>query len=137
MTRHWKLISGIAGVLALVGLATGLAIGLSGSTAKRAASPTGLSISQQLRLEKGITAPTVTAQADVVATDVRSQFEGRDKPLLPPGSRLSIDSATFHSFSPQLATVNAVVSGPSVGHWQLVLVREAGEWLLLGSRKLS
>jgi hypothetical protein len=37
MIRHWKLIVGMVGVLALAGLGTGLAIGLSGATVSPAA----------------------------------------------------------------------------------------------------
>ena len=137
MTRHWKLISGIVGVLVLAGLGAGLAFGLRGSTTSPAAASAGLSSSQRVRLEKGITAPTIAAQAGVVAGEVRKQFEGRGKGLLPPGSRLSIQPTTFHALSSQLATVDAAVTGPSASRWQLVLVREAGQWQLLGSRKLS
>ena len=137
MTRRWKLIIGIVGVLILASTGAGLAIGLSGSTANPAGAATVLSAQQQMRLEKGITAPAVTAEAKIVAAEVRGQFVGRGKPLLPPGSHLSIDDATFHSFSPQLATVNAAVTGPKASHWQLVLIRESGQWQLLDSRKLS
>jgi hypothetical protein len=137
MTRHWKLISGIAGVVVLAGLGAGLALGLSGSAGNPAAASAGLSSSQQVRLEKGITAATIAAQAGVVAGEERAQFEAHGKQLLPPGSHLSIETATFHALSSQLATVDAAVSGPSASRWQLVLVREAGRWQLLGSRKLS
>lgn len=141
MKRHWKLITAIVGVLALAGLGIGLAVGLSGPssshTTTTAAAATQLTKPQQARLEQGITAPTVTAEASVVATQVRGQFEQQGKPLLSAGSHLSISDATFHAFSAQLATVNATVTGSSPGRWQLVLVREAGQWLLLGTRKLS
>jgi hypothetical protein len=90
-----------------------------------------------VRLEKGVTAHTVTSQANIVAPEVRSQFMSRGKPLLPAGSNLSINDATFHALSAQLATVNAVVRGPDAGHWQLVLVHESGQWLLIGTRRLS
>ena len=92
---------------------------------------------QQVRLEKGITSPTVVSQSNVIATELRSQFDSRGKPLLPAGSHVSINDATFHALSAQLATVDAVVSGPDPGRWQLVLVREAGRWLLLSTRKVS
>lgn len=140
MIRHWKLAVAVVGVLTLTGLGVGLAVGFSGSSsshATTAAAAAQLTKPQQTQLEQGITAPTVTAEASVVATEVRSQFEQQGKPLLPAGSHLSISDATFHSFSAQLATVNATVTGSSPGRWQLVLVREAGHWLLLGTRKLS
>jgi hypothetical protein len=137
MTRHWKLIVGIVGVLALVGLGVGLAIGLSRSMASPGSVSTGLSAVQKERLEKGIIAPTIASQASVVASDVRGQFVSRGKPLLPPRSHLSIKDATFHALSAQVATVDAAVTGPKPGHWQLVLVRESGKWLLIGTRRLS
>jgi hypothetical protein len=71
-----------------------------------------------------------------VALEVRSQFERDGQPLLPVGSRLVINAATFHSLSPQFAAVDATVRGPEPGRWQLFLVRETGQWLLLDTKKL-
>lgn len=149
MSRNWKLTAVIIGVLALGGLGIGLAVGWGSRppTATGASSATAASsgaavvaapfpAAQQDRLEQGIDAPTVTAQAGIVAAEIRGQFEKLGKPLLPPGSRLSIDAATFHAASAQFATVNAAVTGPQPGSWQLVLIREDGQWLLLGTRKL-
>ena len=107
MKRHWKLIIAVVGVLVLAGLGIGLAVGLSGpspSHATTAAAAPQLTQPQQVRLEQGITAPTVTAEASVVAVEVRSEFEQQGKPLLPAGSHLSIDATTFHALSAQLAT---------------------------------
>lgn len=137
MTGRRRLIVGIVGVVALAGLATGLAVRLSGPTGSPATASAGLTTSQQELLEKGITAPTVTAQAGVVAEEVRSQFVNQDQPLLAPGSHLSIRSTTFHAVSAQMATVDASVTGSQAGRWQLVLVREGKQWLLIGTRKLS
>ena len=138
MFRHWKLIAAIVGVVLLAGVGVGLAVGLSGpSTTTTARATTVFAGPQQQRLEKGITAPTVTSQASVVAVEVRHAFEARGKPLLPAGSHVSINQATFHELSAQLATVDAVVSGPAPGRWQFVLVRESGQWLLVGTRKLA
>lgn len=140
MKRHWKLITAVVGVLVLAGLGIGLAVGLSGpspSHATTAAAAPQLTQPQQVRLEQGITAPTVTAEASVVAVEVRSQFERQGKPLLPAGSHLSIDATTFHALSAQLADVDATVTGSSPGRWRFVLVHENGQWLLFGTRKLS
>jgi hypothetical protein len=138
MFRHWKLIAAIVGGVLLAGVGVGLAVGLSGpSSTATARATTVFTGPQQQRLEKGITAPTVTSQASVVAVEVRHAFETRGKPLLPAGSHVSINQATFHEVSAQLATVDAVVSGPAPGHWQFVLVRESGQWLLVGTRKLA
>ena len=74
---------------------------------------------QQQRLEKGMTAQTVAAQASIVAVEVRHAFKARGKPLLPAGSRVSISQATFHELSAQLATVDAEVGDliPATGSW--------------------
>jgi hypothetical protein len=58
-------------------------------------------------------------------------------PWLPTGSRVSITGSTFRAVSAQMATVDAIVSGPDAGRWQLVLAHETGRWLLIGTRKLS
>lgn len=138
MVRHWKLFAAILGVVLLAGVGVVLAIGLRGPTATTTAkAETTFTGPQQQRLEEGLTARTVAAQASVVAVEVRHAFEARGKPLLPAGSHVSISQATFHELSAQLATVDATVSGPHPGHWQLVLVREAGRWLLVGTRKLA
>lgn len=140
MKRHWKLIVAVVGVLVLAGMGIGLAVGLSGpspSHSTTAAAATQFTHPQQVRLEQGLTAPTVIAGASVVAIEVRSEFEQRGRPLLPAGSHVSISDATFHALSAQLATVNATVIGSSPGRWELVIVREGGQWLVLGTRKLS
>lgn len=138
MIRHWKLTVAIVGTLVLTGLGAGLAVGLNGAPADTvAAAAAAFPTPQQIHLEQALTASTVTKQAAVVAIEVRSQFEHRGESLLPAGSRMSIDGTTFHSLSTQLATVDATVSGPRPGRWRLVLIREAGQWLLLGTRKLS
>lgn len=149
MSWHRKLIAVIIGVLALAGLGIGLAAGLGSGAPTGSGTPSATAASsgtavaapfpsaQRDQLEQGITAPTVTAQAGVVAAEVRGQFQKLGKPLLPPGSRLSINAATFHAASAQFATVTAAVTGPQPGTWQLVLIREDGQWLLLGTRKLS
>lgn len=136
MTRHWKMVVGIAGLLVLAAVGIDLAVRLSESTGNPTAASAGLSAPQQERLQKGITARTVAAQASVVAIEVRGRFKQLGKPLLPVGSRLSISDTTFRAFSARLATVNATVTGSSPGRWKLVLVREGGQWLLLGTRKL-
>jgi hypothetical protein len=140
MSVRRKLAVAVIAVLVVAGVGVGLTIGLRSrpaGTATGHAVSSLLSSTQQTRLERGLTASTVTAQADSLALEVRSKFEDRGEPLLPAGSHVSIDPATFHMLSAQLATVDATVSGPKPGHWQLVLVRESGQWLLIGTRKLS
>ena len=91
MIRHWKLAVAVVGVLTLTGIGVRLAVGFSGSSspyATAAATATQLTKPRQTQLEQGITAPTVTAEASVVATEARSQFEQQGKPFGATGSRL-------------------------------------------------
>jgi hypothetical protein len=120
MIRRWKLTAVVVAVLVMAGLGAGLAVGLGGSSIT--APP--FTAAEQARLAHGITAPTIVAEASVLAIELRSQFEQAGKPLLAAGSA-------------QMATVDATETGPDPGHWQLILVREAGHWQLLGTRTLS
>jgi hypothetical protein len=122
MFSRWKLTAAVAGVLAMAGLGAGLAVGLGGPSI----TVPPLAKAEQARLEQGI-----------LAIDVRSQFEQAGKLLLPAGSHMAINDATFQAVSAQMATVDATETGPNPGYWQLMLVREAGHWQLLGTRKLS
>ena|ERR1022692_3491294 len=141
MTRRRTVIITVAGLLTAAGLATGLTASLSGSSPGKpghaSIRPTTsmLTPQQRTRLEQGIMAPTIAAQATVVAAELRTQFVSRGRPLLPLGSRLHINAASFHVTSSGIAIVNAVVSGRDPGHWQLLLIREGGQWLLIDSRK--
>jgi hypothetical protein len=90
-----------------------------------------------VRLEQGITAPTIAVEASVLAIEVRGPFEQAGQLLLPVGSHIAINGATFQVVSAQMATVDATETSPNPGYWQLMLVREAGHWQLLGTRKLS
>lgn len=124
-------------------LAAGLTVGLitvssgSRSPARGRASAAVFSSAQLVRLERGLTAPTVDSQAAVVAPQIRTQFLDRGQPLLPAGSRVRISSATFRFARAGLATVNAVITGPEAGRWQLILIRNQGHWLIIGTRRLS
>ena len=72
----------------------------------------------------------------MVAPQVRAQFVSRGRTLLPAGSRLRIDAKSFRATRAGTATADAVISGPDAGRWQLLLIRQGGQWLLLDSRKL-
>jgi len=134
MVKSWKFTAVVATVLVAAGLGAGLAVSLGGSSAP-AAPP--LTKAEQVRLEQGITASTTATEADVLAIEVRSQFERAGKLLLPAGSHLAINDATFQAVSLQMASVDATETGPHSGHWQLTLVREEGHWQLLGTKTLS
>lgn len=117
---------------------TGCSSGSSSGTERPAVVnvPGKLTVQQVRVLAQGITAPTVTSEAAIIATDVRAQFIKNGRILLPAGSSLRIDAASFRQTNAETATVTAIVSGPAAGRWQLMLVRESGQWLLIGTRRL-
>jgi hypothetical protein len=96
-----------------------------------------LAPTQQARLERDIAARSVQAEANVVAPQVRAAFVQKGRLLLPAGSRLVIRRSTFRQVTSETAVVDAVVTGPSPGRWELLLVRQEGQWLLIGTRRLS
>jgi hypothetical protein len=126
-----------AGLLVAAGVVGAvLALGSGHESGRTNASPVKFSSVQQVRLENGLTAPGIAAQSKVVATEIRAQFLSRAQPLLPSGSHARVGPATFDLRSAKTATVDATVTGPEPGHWQLLLIREGGNWLLIGTRRL-
>jgi len=141
IAKSW-LYGGIAAgalVLAAAGLAVGLAAGSSHSKSPSTgqASATALTSAQQARLEHGLTAAAVSAQAAVVAPNVRSQFVARGRLLLPAGTRVRIEPGTFKVTRSGIAVVAADTTGPEAGRWELLLVRDGPNWSLIGTRRLS
>ena len=138
--RRTRIFGLIAAAVVLV--AGGTAVGLlatSGnprSAARTSALVSKLGSAQQARLERGLVAPNITADAAVLADEIRPQFLAKGQRLLPAGSRVRIDPATFKASSPQTAMVNASITGPQPGRWQLLLTKESGKWLLIGTREL-
>jgi hypothetical protein len=128
-----------AGVLVLIaGLAVGLITAFSGSNSSQRGSTSAIEFNtaQQIRLERGLTESEIGSQATIVAPEIRSQFMGRGQLLLPAGSQVRIEPATFQVTPSGIATVNAVITGSEPGRWQLLLVRDDGNWALIGTRRL-
>src|ERR1019366_4913555 len=117
----------VARLLLAAGLTAGLLTACGSSKSPSHTNPAAVKFApaQQVRLERRLTAPGIAAQASVVAGEVRNEFVRRGQSLLPAGSRMRIDSATFHAISSGTATVSAVITGPEPGHWQLLLVSES------------
>lgn len=91
---------------------------------------------QQARLERGLAAGLVRVESAVIAPQVRAAFMRKGRLLLPAGSHLVIKRPTFRQLTSETAVVDAVVTGPSPGRWQLMLFRHSGQWLLIGTRRL-
>lgn len=79
--------------------------------------------------------PSVRGQ--VVSSNISEQTEISASPLLPSGSTVAIDISTFNTAAFGLASVEATVVGSSPGRWLLYIVKEQGEWKLLGTKRLS
>lgn len=128
-----------AGLVAAGALAVVLVVVTNGRkpVARADQSATGLSSAQVTRLERGLMAPGIAGQARVLAAEVRAQFIARGQRLLPARSQVKIQPTSFDVRSAQTATVDASVSGPASGRWQLLLIKEAGNWLLIGTRRLG
>jgi len=127
---------GAAGLLLAVGAAIVL-LTVNKSQQSATASSVKLSSAQQSRLERGLTAPSVAGELTVVAAEVRAPFMSRGQRLLPAGSRVRIEPATFKAGTVKTATVDAVLTGPHPARWQLLLINESGNWLLIGTRRLG
>lgn len=129
----------VAAAVILAGLdgCTGGSPPVTGNGLAITSAPDKLTAAQRTHLEQGIEAPAVGSEAAVAAAEVRAQFISADRSMLPAGSRVQISAATFRATSAGTATVDAVVSGSAPGRWQLLLIREGGQWLLIGTRKLS
>jgi hypothetical protein len=128
----------VAVVLAAGGVAAALfaTAGNPRSSARTSALAVKLSSAQQARLERGLAAPSITAEAAVLAVELRAQFLEKGQSLLPGGSQARIAAATFKTSSPRTATVDASITGPQPRRWQLLLIKENGSWLLIGTREL-
>ena len=132
MSRRRAVVIAVAGVLAAAVVA-GLILAVMGAKNEPLAV---LTPGQAAHLERGLSAPEVSEQAAVVAAELRPQLADGGVPLLPPGSRVRVSDRTFHATSAGTGVVQAVVSGPKRGRWQLLLTKENGQWLLIGTREM-
>ena len=79
---------------------------------------------------------TVPAQVlPILAPAVRTRYAAKPFPLLPAGSRLSVDASALTQTG-RTATVPATVTGTEPGRWLLLLVRDGRSWTVYGTRKL-
>lgn len=138
MAVRKRMVFGVAaGALAAAGVVVAVvAIGGGGPGGRVNAAAIGFGPAQVSRLERGLTAPALGRQAVVVAPQIRAQFVRRGQSLLPPGSGVRVEPATFHLTRAGFAVVQAVLNGPEAGRWQLILIRSRGDWLLIGTRRI-
>jgi len=87
------------------------------------------------RLQHALASDNIDAVAAVLAPEVRATYLKHALRVLPGGAQLDID-ATKMRVAGDTATVPATVQGgPDAGSWLLVLEKQNGEWLLIGTEK--
>jgi len=136
--NRWVMTAGALLAVLVAAVIVVLSLGGSHTPASTASGPAGtLPPAQQSRLEHGLSDPSVAGQSAVVAAEIRTNLMNRAQPVLPAGSAVRLDLATFTVTEPDAAVVDATVSGPEPGRWQLSLVQEGGQWLVIGTRRLG
>ncbi|MGI5191219.1 hypothetical protein ACQEVI_23985 [Promicromonospora sp. CA-289599] len=94
---------------------------------------TALSADDRAMLEASL----VSEDSQVVAAVLAAGFDDAyladgGGPLLPPGSTISIDPSTF-AHGAELASVDAELTGPEPGSWQLTLAYQDDAWLVVNA----
>lgn len=84
-------------------------------------------------IESALVSQEVQDVLAVVATDVRAVYQDGEDLLLPPGTTLKIDLATFATDG-GTGSVRGTLSGSKTGTWELLLVREDEVWRVYGTR---
>lgn len=136
--RWWQRWQVVAAVVTIVLVGAGVAawfVWLRPDTTEPAADPVLPALSQPeadlLSEELGAQDPAVVT--DALAEEVREQFAAAPAPLLPAGSSLQIDAATFEQGEDGYAAVQATSPGPPPATFVLYLSYEEGQWRLVSS----
>ena len=99
------------------------------------ASPATLSTQDSSRLHLALTSKKSATVAAALAPEVKAAYLKNPRQLLPAGSKLDILSDEMQ-VSGDTATVPAkVTGGANTGSYLLVLEKQDGKWLLIGTEK--
>lgn len=116
-----------------------LAAALLGSSCSREDPPTAqpsyppLTAAEGEAIAAALVSQDVQDVLTVVSTDVRAVYQDSEDLLLPPGTTLAIDLATFVAEG-GAGSVRGTLSGSKAGAWELLLVREDDTWRIYGTR---
>ncbi len=116
-----------------------LAAGVLGSSCSREGPPAPqpsvppLTAAEGQAIEAALVSQEVQNVLAVIATDVRGAYQDGGNLLLPPGTTLTIDLATFVAYG-GTGSVRGTLSGSATGSWELLLVREDDTWRVYGTR---
>lgn len=87
-------------------------------------------------LTRGLSSSDKRVESVALAASVRKASADSGTPLLPRGSRVTVQPATAVR-SGRFARVRATVTGPRPGVFDLLLTSENGRWVLLGTERIS
>lgn len=94
------------------------------------ASPPALDQQRAAKLEASLTSPIPQRAAQVLADGVRQTYLADPTPLLPAGSRLSLDRVHAQATAATLLDVPATVTGTDdvTTSWTVRLIKQGGTW---------
>jgi len=109
-----------------------------GSAPVASGSPASFTVPQEdvAVLETGLASSDPAVEARTLAAALRPKSNLAAEPLLPAGSRVTIDAGKATRYG-DVGRVPATVTGPRPGHFMLLLSREGGSWLLYGTEQLG
>jgi hypothetical protein len=87
-------------------------------------------------LEAGLASIDPAVEAKALTAALRTKSNLAAEPLLPAGSRVTIDAGKATRYG-DVARVPATVTGPRPGRFMLLLIRAGGSWLLYGTEQLG
>lgn len=88
-------------------------------------------------IEQGLPSQDPAVVAAVLAPAVRAAYLRNPAPLLPAKSLLRLDQAHAEHTDADLERVPARVTGPTPGNWVIIVVRQDGQWTVLGTATAS
>ena len=86
----------------------------------------------QLRLQAALASQDQASFVQALAPTLRPALGDPRSSMLPPGSTVTLVAASFKQRG-NVATITANVRGPQPGQFTVLLTREAGHWLVLGT----
>lgn len=125
---------------ALVGIAVAAAVlvtAITGGSGADGPKSVELSADDRHFLEDGLSASDPQAFVEVLAPAVRDSLPNPEAVLLPDGSAVHIDGASFDADPLGTATVDATTTGAEEARWRLFLVFSDGRWRLVTTERVT
>ncbi|MET8853400.1 hypothetical protein [Amycolatopsis sp. NPDC004625] len=87
------------------------------------------------RIERQLVSPDSNDVADVLASSVKAAYVKEPGALLPAGAMMHLDVARAEQAGQDVLRVPATVTGSTPGAWIVLVIRENGEWFVLGTEQ--